>query len=224
MNIGDKGQNVLEVQNYLKTLGYYTGRLDGDFGPLTRKAVEDFKRSYLVTGIVDEHTYKLLKNKYDIYNKNKNKLIVPHGMNEVEQVFGVIKYEDVIGGRIKITNGWARHNMTKTNLPIVGNKWIHRLVVPIFTEALFEVKKANLSEEIEQFGTWNPRHKWHNPGKPLSLHSWGIACDINWSDNPAGKPYQLHEGIINIFESFGFIWGGRWKHTDPMHFQYASGC
>jgi hypothetical protein len=26
--------------------------------------------------------------------------------------------------------------------------------------------------------------------------------------------------VIRIFESFGFIWGGKWRYYDTMHFEY----
>ena len=61
----------------------------------------------------------------------------------------------------------------------------------------------------------------------LSMHSFGIAIDINtksgdywqWSKT---EEYQnkIPQEIVNIFESNGFIWGGRWKHFDTFHFEY----
>lgn len=61
----------------------------------------------------------------------------------------------------------------------------------------------------------------------LSMHSFGIAIDINtkkgdywlWSKT---KMYQnrIPEEIVHIFESNGFIWGGRWRHFDTFHFEY----
>jgi len=61
----------------------------------------------------------------------------------------------------------------------------------------------------------------------LSVHSFGAAIDINvkysaywrWSKN--GK-YQnrIPIPIVKAFERHGFIWGGKWRHFDTMHFEY----
>jgi len=63
--------------------------------------------------------------------------------------------------------------------------------------------------------------------KRLSMHSFGIAIDINtkfanywkWDKKPTFKN-QIPKKIIDIFEKHGFIWGGRWYHYDTMHFEY----
>lgn len=66
----------------------------------------------------------------------------------------------------------------------------------------------------------------------LSMHSFGIAVDINvarsdyWhdvvSDETAKVVYRnrIPAEIIEIFENDGFIWGGWWYHFDTMHFEY----
>lgn len=61
----------------------------------------------------------------------------------------------------------------------------------------------------------------------LSAHSFGIAVDINvknssyWKWDRAFKyKNKIPQKIVDIFEKYGFIWGGRWYHYDTMHFEY----
>lgn len=60
-----------------------------------------------------------------------------------------------------------------------------------------------------------------------SAHSYGIAIDINtdksdyWRWSKDGKyKNQIPSEIVQIFEKYGFIWGGKWKNFDTMHFEY----
>ena len=61
----------------------------------------------------------------------------------------------------------------------------------------------------------------------LSAHSFGMAIDIGvdysnywrWS-NSADYVNRIPLEIVEIFERHGFIWGGRWKHYDTMHFEF----
>jgi hypothetical protein len=55
-----------------------------------------------------------------------------------------------------------------------------------------------------------------------SLHSWGIAVDLNASWNQIGKIPTLSEGFVKCFTDAGFDWGGTWKRLDGMHFQLSS--
>ena len=43
--IGAQGEQVLALQSSLKYLGFYSGRLDGDFGPMTQSSVKAFQTS-----------------------------------------------------------------------------------------------------------------------------------------------------------------------------------
>ena len=62
-----------------------------------------------------------------------------------------------------------------------------------------------------------------------SMHAYGAAIDIS----TAQSDYWLWKGgenalwanrippeIVAVFERHGFIWGGRWRHFDTMHFEY----
>jgi peptidoglycan LD-endopeptidase CwlK len=65
----------------------------------------------------------------------------------------------------------------------------------------------------------------------LSMHSFGIAIDINtdysdywlWDKGKSGKinyKNRIPVEIAKIFEKYGFIWGAKWYHYDTMHFEY----
>lgn len=93
-------------------------------------------------------------------------------------------------------------------------------------------KHPEWKEYLKSAGTFN----WRviRGANRLSAHSFGIAIDLNtkysnywqWdcrckSEN-ADLTYrnQIPQGIIDVFEKHGFIWGGRWYHYDTMHFEY----
>lgn len=57
----------------------------------------------------------------------------------------------------------------------------------------------------------------------MSLHSWGIAIDVNAAWNGLGKEPQLSSDFVKCFTDAGFDWGGTWKNRrDGMHFQLKS--
>jgi len=63
-------------------------------------------------------------------------------------------------------------------------------------------------------------------GCVLSMHSFGIAVDINYEGNCNGcANYDMPKEMVEIFEKYGFRWGGRYKsifnsNIDAMHFEY----
>lgn len=63
----------------------------------------------------------------------------------------------------------------------------------------------------------------------LSMHASGAAIDLNvehadfWRWAGEARPEwrnRMPAEIVAIFERHGFIWGGRWRHYDTMHFEY----
>ena len=103
----------------------------------------------------------------------------------------------------------------------------------------FEAVSAELDEHPEwkdylfSLGTFNWR-AIRGTSNRLSPHCFGIAIDINtahsnywqWDYNTNNENIELlyrnriPQGIVDIFEKHGFIWGGKWYHYDTMHFEY----
>ena len=110
-------------------------------------------------------------------------------------------------------------------------------------ETILNESKTNptVRQWIDSLGTiaaWN----WRNvaSSSSLSFHSYGIAIDIlpanlhglatywlwasqsnpQWWNIPYSERYHPPVEVIHAFESYGFIWGGKWPNYDTMHFEY----
>jgi len=83
---------------------------------------------------------------------------------------------------------------------------------------LIDTGKVN---ELKTFdGCFNIRKK--RGLSSMSLHSWGIAIDVNAAWNQLGTKGNLSPEFVKCFTDAGFDWGGNWTgRTDPMHFQLA---
>lgn len=102
---------------------------------------------------------------------------------------------------------------------------INQIVTPYLDHIQKDVNDAKTGYNFTNVTSYNNRPKIWGGGK--SLHSWGIAIDIN----PAANPYQpgnygppqtdVPSQIIDIFKKYGFAWGGDWPgERDPMHFEW----
>lgn len=71
---GQNNDKVKQLQTILKNLGYYTGKLDGQFGQYTYKAVYNFQNAYHLTkdGIFGPQTCKKLNEVVSSKNKTNN--------------------------------------------------------------------------------------------------------------------------------------------------------
>ena len=110
-------------------------------------------------------------------------------------------------------------------------------------EQILRIAKTNTAvrqwvNNIKSIDGWN----WRNiaESESRSFHAYGAAIDFLpnslgglqtywlWTSQHTPEwwavPYsrRLHPPIevIKAFESFGFIWGGKWRFYDTMHFEY----
>jgi hypothetical protein len=57
----------------------------------------------------------------------------------------------------------------------------------------------------------------------MSLHSWGLAVDINAAWNPLGAASKQDPRLTACFVEAGFAWGGAWRgRLDCMHYELAA--
>jgi hypothetical protein len=135
-------------------------------------------------------------------------------------VIGTMTFEILDGGFVRPDPEWVSANIVAATVPILGSVTCHRLLVPQLHAALDEIERAGLAPAIYQYGgCYVPRFIDRDPSKPLSMHAFGLAVDLNTPTNQLGTEGDMDPRVVEIFERWGFVWGGRWSRPDPMHFE-----
>ncbi len=145
-------------------------------------------------------------------------------LSELTRRLDSFTYKDLGDGVIVIERAWVEKWIVTVDLPYLGRTRCNRLMVPQLVGALNEIGQVGLAGELDpnQFaGCWFPRHIDWDPRKPLSMHAFGLAVDINAQDNWLGAVPTMHPTIVEIFKRWGFDWGGDWRRPDGMHFELA---
>jgi hypothetical protein len=138
----------------------------------------------------------------------------------VADAVGTFRYTVLGGGRIGPEQSWVSANIRTEPVPILGSMTCHRVVFPQLRAALTEIQQRGLADELhvdEYAGCFYPR--FIAGTQQLSLHSFGIAFDVNVPGNQRGTAGEIDRDVVAIFKRWGFAWGGDWGYTDPMHFE-----
>ena len=91
------------------------------------------------------------------------------------------------------------------------------MVVPL-SQAFTNLISRGKVVELKTFdGCFNIRKK--RGLSSMSLHSWGIAIDVNAGWNQLNMTPTLSAEFVKCFTDAGFDWGGIWRRKDGMHFQ-----
>ena len=99
--------------------------------------------------------------------------------------------------------------------------YCNKAMVTPLSAALKNVIDRGLVEQIKTWdGCFNVRSK--RGATSQSLHSWGIAIDINAAWNGFNKKPTMSPELVKCFTDAGFDWGGTWSKPDGMHFQLSS--
>jgi len=137
----------------------------------------------------------------------------------VKEFFGDFQIKERDGVWVTTEPAWRSKNIQQKRMPLLGLTVCHRLMWEPLEGALNQIIDEGLSDYIskEEFqtsgGCYAPRRiSRFDAGGSISRHAWGIAIDIN---TKSGYPQR----IVEIFNSWGFAWGGTWTSPDEMHFE-----
>lgn len=121
-------------------------------------------------------------------------------------------------------------NLTTVNF-LGKNYQVHSKMAVALRSAQQQVTAAGITYKSTESG--GGAFNWRaNRNKPTeqSLHSFGIALDINPTKNPnyasTERPCKtdMPAALINIMKNNGFRWGGDYKTVcDSMHFEWVKG-
>lgn len=93
------------------------------------------------------------------------------------------------------------------------------LVAPLQQAFKNLIERNHINELKTWDGCFNIRKK--RGLTSMSLHSWGIAVDLNAFENGLNQIPKLSKGFVKCFTDAGFDWGGTWERLDGMHFQLS---
>ena len=142
---------------------------------------------------------------------------------EAAEDLGAFAYRYFSDGTIEPDARWVRDNIRTEQVPIMGTVTCHRLMLPQLRGALQEVQDAGLAGTLTTYsGCYVPRFIERDPERSISLHTWGIAIDMDAATNGRGTVGTMDRRVVEIFKRWGFAWGGDWRYTDPMHFELTT--
>jgi len=119
------------------------------------------------------------------------------------------------------------NNMTLWDIPaeieigvIPKRLYCNRDIVQPLSASFKNLIDRGYVDELKTFdGCFNIRKQ--RGAASQSLHSWGVAIDVNAAWNGLGKDPMLTPEFVKCFTDTGFDWGGTWKRKDGMHFQLS---
>ena len=160
--------------------------------------------------------YRKVKFTYKKPSPNKN-WVLPNAL--IKEMFGDFQIKERDGVWITTEPEWREENIQNKRMPILGITRCHRLMWEPLEGALNQILEEGLEEYliIEEWkssgGCYAPRRiNRFDAGGSISRHAWGIAIDINTKSSYPPR-------IVEIFNDWGFAWGGTWTSPDEMHFE-----
>ena len=160
--------------------------------------------------------YRKVKLTFRENRVNKN-WVLPTAL--VKEMFGDFQIKERDGVWITTEPEWREENIQNKRMPILGITRCHRLMWEPLEGALNQILEEGLEKylSVEEWrssgGCYAPRRiNRFDAGGSISRHAWGIAIDINTKSSYPPR-------VVQIFNDWGFAWGGTWTSPDEMHFE-----
>lgn len=125
------------------------------------------------------------------------------------------------------TESEVRSRLVWVDFPVAvtGRVQVHEKAAPCFEAVGKEIVASKTRYVMVNHGTFNWRLM--RGGTRLSMHSFGIAIDINAPENcfrcgtPPSCKTDIPPEISEAFKKYGFNWGAEWRSVcDAMHFEW----
>lgn len=124
-------------------------------------------------------------------------------------------------GYLQIDPAWEATHIATEHVPLLGQVTCNVAMFPQIRGAIRELIDLGLRDTVDSFsGCYARRFANRDPQQGISHHTWGVALDINVGSNPYGGPADQDPRMVEVFERWGFIWGGTFIRTDGMHFEW----
>lgn len=153
---------------------------------------------------------------------------IPRGHKGIVAQFGDPDFSQLPKGRLRVNSrefelGVGRFRIRGDDRIIVGS--MRHELVPHF-EATMRWIQERLGFVPHRVDSWVPRLKRNSDPTPdPSIHSYALAIDIDPMTNTRGDPTpSIPQLVFLAMYVAGFQPGQFWTDTDPMHFQWATGC
>ena len=237
-----------EIQSILKSFGLYKGKIDGISGPKTKKAIGCFQKLYGLpqSNRITNDTLAAMFHPKGMVNRD-----IPHCPERryAGPLAGIPAQDEVEG-----FYGEKGKNQVKLKLPYpMVLAWDTSVTINRFSchkkvsERLGSIFEKTLDEygidgirkmRLDQFGgCLNVRRM--RGGSRYSMHSWGIAVDIDPAHNQIWKKairssaeiqsagilpslsFQEYDPFWKFVEEAGAVSLGKHTNFDWMHFQFA---
>lgn len=107
---------------------------------------------------------------------------------------------------------------------------VHKGIARLVDLLMDETERRGYLLKAGQTGGFCCRPIKDRQGRPTNIpsnHSWGLALDLNWNENPV-----THNGIVKttfppwlppLWGRYGFAWGGNYRRSgfrDAMHLEF----